>query len=124
MNAPLFSRRERQIMDVLHRVGEATAADVRDAIEDAPSYSAIRAHLRILGEKGHVTYRQDGPRYVYAPSVAPEKARRSALRHLLKTFFSDSPEQAVSALLDVAPLSESELDRLSKLIEDARRDGR
>ena len=113
-------------MDVVYRLGEAAAADVRDAIPDPPSYSAVRAHLRILEEKGHLTHRQDGPRYVYRPTVAPEKAQRSALQHVLRTFFDDSPERAVAALLDVAGdrLTDDDLDRLSRLIEHAKHEGR
>ncbi len=121
MNPSDLSRRERQIMDVLFRLGEATAAEVLDALADPPSYSAVRAHLRILEEKGHVGHRKQGPRYVYAPSVAPEKARRSALRHVLRTFFDDSPTAAVAALLDGADLDDADLDRLTRLIERTRR---
>ncbi|MEM9996404.1 MAG: BlaI/MecI/CopY family transcriptional regulator [Bacteroidota bacterium] len=121
-----LSRRERQIMDILYRQGEATAAEVRAALPDAPSYSAVRALLRILVEKGHLTHTQDGPRYVYHPTVAPEKAQRSALRHLLDTFFEDSAEQAVAALLDLKSdqLSDADLDRLTRLIDQAKKEGR
>ncbi|MEM8556531.1 MAG: BlaI/MecI/CopY family transcriptional regulator [Bacteroidota bacterium] len=121
-----LSRRERQIMDILYRQGEATAAEVRAALPDAPSYSAVRALLRILVEKGHLTHTQDGPRYVYHPTVAPEKAQRSALRHLLDTFFEDSAEQAVAALLDLKSdqLSDADLDRLTRLIDQAKNEGR
>lgn len=124
MPVPSLSRREREILDVLYRLGEATAADVRDALSDPPSYSAVRTHLRILEEKGHAAHDQDGPRYVYRPAVAPEKAQRSALRHVLETFFDDSPEQAVAALIDVSDLTDDDFDRLSLLIEQARREGR
>ncbi len=121
-----LSRRERQIMDVVYRRGAASAAEVMDGLADAPSYSAVRAHLRILEEKGHLAHTQDGPRYVYHPTVAPEKARRSALRHVVRTFFDGSAEQAVAALLDGdgKHLSEGELDRLASLIENARTEGR
>ncbi|MBY0374060.1 MAG: BlaI/MecI/CopY family transcriptional regulator [Bryobacteraceae bacterium] len=121
-----LSRRERQIMDALFRLGRATAAEVRAAIEDPPSYSAIRAQLRTLEEKGHLKHESDGPRYVYLPRVRPDKARRSALRHLVDTFFSGSAAQAASALLDThsTKLSKQELDTLSELIARARQEGR
>jgi len=118
-----LSRRERQIMDVLFRLGEASAADVQDAMPDPPSYSAVRAQLRILEEKGHVSHTQEGPRYVYSPVVAPEKAQRSALRHMVTTFFDGSPAEAVAALLDDERLSSDEFDRLASLIDQARQDG-
>ena len=126
MSHSSLSRRERQIMDVLFRLGEATAADVLEGLPDPPSYSAVRALLRILEEKGQISHTQDGPRYVYRPTVAPEKASRSALRHVLRTFFDDSAEQAVAALLDEAggDLSDAELDRLASLIDQARQEGR
>jgi BlaI family transcriptional regulator, penicillinase repressor len=118
-----LSRRERQIMDVLHRLGRATAAEVETELPDAPSYSAVRAHLRVLEEKGHVVHTAEGLRYVYAPTVHPERARKSAVRHLVDTFFGGSPADAVAALLDAKSvrLSREELDRLAKLIEEARR---
>ena len=120
-----LSRRERQILDILYQRGQATAADVQNALPEPPSYSAVRALLRILEEKGHVRHQQDGPRYVYLPTVARENAKRSALRHMLRTFFDGSAEQAISTLLDdsAAKLSPEELDRLARLIEDARRSG-
>jgi len=126
MSLSSLSRRERQIMDVLFRLGEATAADVLEGLPDPPSYSAVRALLRILEEKGQISHTQDGPRYVYRPTVAPEKASRSALRHVLRTFFDGSAEQAVAALLDEAggDLSDAELDRLASLIDQARQEGR
>ncbi|MEM8598920.1 MAG: BlaI/MecI/CopY family transcriptional regulator [Bacteroidota bacterium] len=126
MPQPSLSRRERQIMDIVYRTGEATAAEVRAALPDAPSYSAVRALLRILEEKGHLAHTQDGPRYVYRPTVAPEKARTSALRHLLDTFFDNSAERAVAALLDLKSdqLSDADLDRLNRLIDDAKNEGR
>lgn len=109
-------------MDIVYRTGEATAAEVRAALSDAPSYSAVRALLRILEEKGHLAHTQDGPRYVYRPTVAPEKAQRSALRHLLDTFFDNSAERAVAALLDLKSdqLSDDDLDRLTRLIDEAK----
>jgi predicted transcriptional regulator len=120
-----LSRRERQILDILYRQGQATAAAVQNGLPEPPSYSAVRALLRILEEKGHVRHQQDGPRYVYLPTVARENAKRSALRHMLRTFFDGSAEQAISALLDDASarLSPEELDRLARLIEDARQSG-
>lgn len=126
MPPPTLSRRERQIMDLVYRHGEATAAEVMDGLPNPPSYSAVRAMLRILEEKGHLAHTKDGPRYVYQPTVAPEKARRTALRHVVRTFFDDSAEQAVAALLDVAGsnLSDDELNRLATLIEQARKEGR
>lgn len=121
-----LSRRESQIMDILFRLGEASAADVRAGLADPPSYSAVRATLRILEEKGHAEHRQDGPRYVYRPAVAPERARRSALDRLLHTFFGGSAGQAMAALLDrsATQLSEDELDRLARLIEKAKQENR
>jgi predicted transcriptional regulator len=120
-----LSRRERQIIDILYAQGRATAAEVQTALPDPPSYSAVRAMLRILEEKGHVRHEQDGPRYVYVPMVARDNAKRSALRHMLRTFFDGSAEQAISALLDdsSARLSDAELDRLARLISQARRNG-
>ena len=124
MRSPLneLSRRERQIMDVLFREGQATASEVQSAMPDAPSYSAVRALLRILEDKGHIRHEQDGPRYIYKPVIARERAKRSAMRHLLHTFFDGSHEQAVAALLDEAStaLSDTELDRLAKVIERHR----
>jgi predicted transcriptional regulator len=117
-----LSRRERQILDILYAQGRCTAAEVQSALPDPPSYSAVRAMLRILEEKGHVRHQQDGPRYVYLPTVARENAKRSAMRHMLQTFFDGSAEQAISALLDdsSSKLSDGELDRLAGLIEQAR----
>jgi predicted transcriptional regulator len=120
-----LSRRERQILDILYQSGRATAAEVQGALPDPPSYSAVRALLRILEEKGHVRHEQDGPRYIYAPTIARNNAQRSALRHMVHTFFNGSAEQAISALLDdqSAKLSSAELDRLAHLIDDARKSG-
>ncbi len=121
-----LSRRERQIMDVLYRLGKASAADVHEALPDAPSYSAVRAMLRVLEEKGHIRHEAQDLRYVFIPVVSREKARRSAVRHLLETFFEGSPEQAVATLLDVSAenLSPEELDRLAAMVEKARQEGR
>ena len=126
MAAMHLSRRERQIMDIIYRLEQATAAEVMERLPDPPSYSAVRAMLRILEEKGHLSHAQDGPRYVYAPTVAPEQASRSALRHVMRTFFDGSPAQAMAALLDeaAAELSPEELERLSSLIDEARAEGR
>ena len=120
-----LSRRERQIVDILYAQGRATAAEVQAALPDPPSYSAVRAMLRILEEKGHVRHEQDGPRYVYVPTSARDNAKRSALRHMLQTFFDGSAEQAISALLDDSStrLSDRELDRLARMIDQARRTG-
>ena len=120
-----LSRRERQILDILYQSGRATAAEVQTALPDPPSYSAVRALLRILEDKGHVRHQQDGPRYVYAPTLPHNNAQRSALRHILQTFFNGSAEQAISALLDdqSTRLSSAELDRLAHLIDHARKSG-
>lgn len=119
-----LSRRERQIIDILYAHGRATAAEVQAALPEPPSYSGVRAMLRILEEKGHVRHEQDGPRYVYVPTIARDYAKRSALRHVLQTFFNGSAEQAISALLDdTSTLSDEELDRLARLIDQARKTG-
>jgi predicted transcriptional regulator len=120
-----LSRRERQIVDALYKLGRASAAEIRAELPDPPSYSAVRALLRILEEKGHVRHDQDGPRYVYLPTVARDSAKRSAMRHVLQTFFEGSAAQAMSALLDLssARLTDAELDRLEQLIEHARKQG-
>jgi predicted transcriptional regulator len=121
-----LSRRERQIMDVLFRVGRATAAEVLDGLPDAPSYSAVRALLRILERKGHIRHEAEGRAYVYLPVVRRDAARQSALSHLLKTFFDDSTEQAMAALLAMKgeKMSEGELERIARMIEHARKEGR
>lgn len=119
-----LSRRERQIMDVVYQRGQATAAEVAEAIPDPPSYSAVRALLRILEEKGFLRHEQQGLRYVFIPTVARDRARRSALKGLVKTFFDGSVEQTVAALIGNQKLSREELERLSKLIEQARKEGR
>ncbi len=121
-----LSRRERQIMDALFRLGKATAAEVRAEMADPPSYSAVRAQLRTLEDKGHLRHEEDGPRYVYLPKVRPEQARRFALRHLVDTFFGGSAAEAASALLDQssARLSPGELDDLAQQIDKARKEGR
>ena len=120
-----LSRRERQIIDIPYSQGRATAAEVQAALPDPPSYSAVRAMLRILEDKGHVRHEQDGPRYVYLPTVARDNAKKSAMRHMLQTFFDGSASQAISALLDDprATFSDGELDRLAKMIDKARKAG-
>lgn len=118
-----LSRRERQIMDILYKEGEATAKEVQGAIPDAPGYSAIRALLRILVEKGHVRYRRKGPRYTYRPTVPKAQAEKSALKHMVETFFDNSVEHAVAALLGTSDLEAEELDRLARLIDDAKSKG-
>ena len=119
----ILSRRERQIMDVVYRLGKATVQDVLDQLDDPPSYSSVRTLIRLLEGKGHLTHVADGNRYVYSPTQRKETARKSALRHLLDTFFDNSVENTVAALLDVKSkeLTDDELDRLTRLIEDARR---
>ena len=121
-----LSRRERQIMDVLYQLGEATAAEVQERLPEPPSYSAVRAMLRILEEKGHIGHYEDGPRYVFTPTMARETASRNAVTHLLKTFFNGSVEQAMAALLDGADrkMSSDEIERLAKLIEQRKREDR
>lgn len=121
-----LSRRERQIMDILYRLGRASAADVQAAMVDTVSYSTVRAQLRVLEEKGHVRHEEQDLRYVYLPTVPREKAQRSALRHVMETFFDGSAEQMMAALLDrkTTEVSTDELERLSKLIDQARRNGR
>lgn len=121
-----LSRRERQIMDVLFRLGRASAAEVLEQLPDPPSYSAVRALLRVMEEKGYVAHEADGARYVYRPVAQRDAAGRSALRDLVTTFFDDSAEDAVAALLRMkdADLSPEALDRLQHLINEARRQGR
>jgi predicted transcriptional regulator len=126
MAEPQLSRRERQIMDVVYRRGRATAAEILEDIPDPPSYSAVRAMLRVLEDKGHLRHEQDGPRYVYLPTLGRDRARRSALQHLVRTFFDGSATQAVAALLDMSDgrLSDTEIDRLSRLVDKAKEEGR
>ena len=121
-----LGRRERQIMDVVYRLGRATVADVLENLVDPPGYSAVRAMLRILEEKGHVEHEADGPRYVYLPTLPREEARASLLKHVVTTFFDGSTEQAVAALLESSDtrLTAAELKRLSQMVQQARRQGR
>jgi len=121
-----LSRRERQVLDALYRTGRATCAEVQKTMADPPSYSAVRTFLRILEDKKLVRHEQDGARYVYIPTVERARASRSALRHVLNTFFGGSVTQAISALLDEDSkhLSEKDWQRLSVMIEEARRENK
>jgi predicted transcriptional regulator len=121
-----LSRRERQIMDVLHAKESAAVAEIRAALPDPPSYSTVRALLRILEEKGHIKHRQDGARYVYLPRASRETASRSALKRLVSTFFQGSVTQAMAALLESADaqLSDAELNKLQQMIKQAKKEGR
>jgi BlaI family penicillinase repressor len=120
-----LSRRERQIMDILYQKVRATAAEIHEALPDAPTYSAVRAKLRVLEEKGHIRHEEEALRYVYLPVVARDSARRSALRHMVSTFFGGSVEETVAALLDLssANLSPKDLDRISDMVEQAKKEG-
>ena len=120
-----LTRRERQIMDVLYRRGRATAAEVMAELTGEPNYSTVRTQLRVLEDKGHVRHDEEGGRYVYAPAVPRHAARKSALKHLVETFFDGSAEQVVAAVLggEASRLTDEELDRVSALIEKARKDG-
>ena len=121
----VLTRRERQIMDILFRRGRATAAEVMEDLPGEPSYSTVRTQLRVLEEKGHVRHEEDGVRFIYMPAVARHAARKSALRHLVETFFDGSSEKAVAALLggEGSKLSDEQLDRIADLIAKARKDG-
>src|SRR5262245_56446356 len=123
---PGLSRREREILEILYQRDKASANEVRDAMHDAPSNSAVRTLLGVLEEKGHVRRRAEGLKYVYSPTVARDKAKKTAVKHLLDTYFSGSPEQIVAALLDVSStqLSREELDRIGEMIEKAKKEGR
>jgi predicted transcriptional regulator len=120
-----LSRRERQIMDVLFQRGRATAAEVMDALPGTSSYSTVRTQLRVLEDKGHVRHEEDGVRYVYIPVVARHTARKSALRHVVDTFFEGSAEKAVAALLggEAARLTDEQIDRIAEMITRARKEG-
>ena len=127
MSAPGgLSRRERQILDILYQREKASASEVLDAMDDAPSNSAVRTLLRVLEEKGHVKRKAEGLKYVYMPAIARDKAKRLAVKHLLDTYFSGSPEQIVAALLDVSStqLTRQELDRMTEMIEKAKKEGK
>jgi BlaI family penicillinase repressor len=119
-------RRERQVMNILFRRGQATVAEVMDDLPDPPTYSAVRSILRILAGKGLITHREEGPRYVYLPAMNTDRARDEALRHVVRTFFEGSAEQAVTALLRIsdAGLTDAELARLRERVRNARNSGR
>jgi BlaI family transcriptional regulator, penicillinase repressor len=121
-----LSRRERQVMNALYEGGPATVSEVLDRMVDAPSYSSVRATLRVLEEKGHVEHREEGRRYLYLPTVEPEKARRAALTEVVQTFFEGSADSAAAALLRMSDggLTEAAVQRLTREIERARREGR
>jgi BlaI family transcriptional regulator, penicillinase repressor len=120
-----LSRRERQMMDILYQQGRATAQEIMEAMPDPPTYSAVRAKLRVLEEKGHVRHQEEALRYVYLPVVARESARKSALRHMVTTFFAGSVQDTVAALLDLSSskLSGADLDRIAVMIEQAKKEG-
>ena len=120
-----LSNRERQIMDVLYRLGQATAVEVLEALPDPPSYSAVRATLRILEDKGQVRHEAEGPRYVFRPAVGRDRAKRTAVRHLVSTFFGGSPSAAMATLLDesASKLSDADYERLRTLIDEAKNKG-
>jgi predicted transcriptional regulator len=122
----LLTKRERQIMDALYRLGRATAAEIMDAVLGAPGYSTIRTQLRVLETKGHVKHEEQGLRYIYMPTVPRHSARKSALKHLVETFFDGSSAKAVAALLggEAARVSDEDLERIAALVKDARSDPR
>ena len=126
MSLVAMSRRERQIMEILYRRGQASVSEVRAAMNDAPSYSAVRAMLRVLKDKGHVKHQAEGLKYMYRPVVNREKAKRSALKSLVDTFFNDRPDEVVAALLDGSSrrLTAEELDRMAAMIDEAKREGK
>jgi BlaI family transcriptional regulator, penicillinase repressor len=120
-----LTRRERQIMDILYRRSRATAAEVMAELPGEPNYSTVRTQLRVLEDKGHVLHEEDGVRYVYAPAVPRHAARKSALKHLVETFFDGSAEQVVAAVLggEASRLSDEDLERIAELVADARKEG-
>ena len=124
MSLPRLNLRERDVLEAVHRLGRASADDIRAAMPDPPSNSAVRTHLRILEDKGHVQREKEGRKFLYLPTVAPETAGRNALRHLVRTFFADAPEKAVATLLNetASDLSKENLDRLDALIQQARKE--
>ena len=123
---PALSRRERQVMDILHRRQGATVAEIMDELPDPPTYSAVRSILRILGEKSLIRHREDGPRYVYFPAVSTKAASEDVLAHVVRTYFAGSPEQAVTALLRMSDvdIDDAEIKRLRDTIRRARQNGR
>lgn len=124
MNVPRLNLREREVLEAVHRLGKASADEIREAMTKPPSNSAVRTHLRILEEKGHVRHEKQGRKFLYAPTETTEVAGRKALRHLLKTFFSGTPEKAVATLLNetASDLSKENLDQLDALIQQARKE--
>lgn len=121
-----LTRRERQVMNILHRRGASTVTEIMDELPDPPTYSAVRSILRILGEKKLVRHREDGPRYIYEPAESPDRVRETALEHVVDTYFAGSTEQAVTALLRLSDtdMSEAEFKRLREKIRGARLGGR
>ncbi len=121
-----LSRRERQILDALYRLGKASAAEIRNALSDPPTYTAVRTHLAILQEKGHVRFESDGTRYIYEPVVPRDEMAKSVIHNVLQTFFGGSVEQVVSTLIDSgeANVTQDDLERLAQIIEEARKEGR
>jgi predicted transcriptional regulator len=119
-----FSRREREIMDALYKLGKASAAQILEEMQDPPTYTAIRTHLTILEKKGHIRHASDGTRYIYEPRVAREQMGRRAMETLLETFYGNSVERVVAALLNHEAVSSDELERLARLIEKAKEEGR
>ena len=116
--------RERQIMDIVFGMGEASVAQVREQMHDAPSYSAVRTMIRLLESKGLLEHRQQGTKYIYSPTQSKQSASKRAIKHLIRTFFGDSPSDAVAALIESEQLSGSDLDRIESLIQQARKEGR
>ena len=123
---PTLSRRERECLEALFQRGEATVSEVMETLADPPSYSAVRATLNVLVDKGQATFRQEGPRYVYLPTIPAEKARSAAVRHLVNTFFNGNAEQAMAALLEIsdARTPRETLERLARKVQTARKEGR
>jgi len=119
-----LSRRERQIMEIVYRLGRATVADVMEELSGKPAYSTVRAQLGVLESKGHLRHEEESLRYVYLPTVPHRTMRQSALRYLVKTFFDDSPDQLVEALLGKEKMTPAQLDRIAQLIDKARKDGK
>ena len=121
-----LSRRERQIMDIIYRNGEATAAEVKNLLPDPPSYSSVRALLRVLEDKGHLKHRAEGPRYIYSPTLDLDKVKVSALKHLMKTFFDGSTERVFATLMDISgtELTDEELNKMMELIKEAQKEGK
>jgi predicted transcriptional regulator len=126
VQAPKLSRRERECLDIIYRRGEATVAEVQEAMSDPPSYSAVRATLNVLVDKGAAQHRQDGPRYIYLPAIPAGSARHAAVKHLVDTFFGGSAEEAAVALLAMsdAKVSRDAIEKITRGIQSARKEGR